>query len=379
MKQPEFRFEMTNAAADFNWKILEKYNKCFSSAIEAQNNTQMTYGSEFKSTNDLELIFKNHPLWGSMKDQLKNGCDYPLTEINDKDLRDDVIESLSYGNHRGVSENLEVFHQMMNDEVEFGYSLCIPRLKILELPKAVLAPMNIVDQNSIDENGNHIIKKRLTHNQSMKFGSGTIVNSRVIKEELNDLLYGKCMSRCIHYIVICRAKHPDKRILMSKLDWKSAYRRSHLRGNIAIQTITQCIKLQLCFVALRLTFGGAPNPYKWSEISESVTDLSNALLNCEDWDASVYFSPLQSKIPSVDVNNDNNFAQALPLSIQTEHNNSGKIDCYIDDTTTIVCEINDRTIFRAERAALFAFFIVSRIVDSDDPINRKIEKCGEPT
>ena len=158
---------------------------------------------------------------------------------------------------------------------------------------------------------------------------------------------------------------------MSKLDWKSAYRRSHLRGNIAIQTITQCIKLQLCFVALRLTFGGAPNPYKWSEISESVTDLSNALLNCEDWDASVYFSPLQSKIPSVDVNNDNNFAQALPLSIQKEHNNSGKIDCYIDDTTTIVCEINDKTIFRAERAALFAFFIVSRIVDSDDPINRK--------
>ena len=120
MRQPEFRFEMTNAAADFNWKILEKYNKCLSSAIEAQNNTQMTYGSEFKSTDDLELIFKNHPLWISMKDQLKNGCDYPLTEINDKDLRDDVIESLSYGNHKGVSENLEVFHQMMNDEVEFG-------------------------------------------------------------------------------------------------------------------------------------------------------------------------------------------------------------------------------------------------------------------
>ena len=41
--------------------------------------------------------------------------------------------------------------------------------------------------------------------------------------------------------------------------------------------------MNLCFIALRLTFGGAPNPNIWSDLSESITDLANALLQCQAW------------------------------------------------------------------------------------------------
>ncbi|KAI2490850.1 hypothetical protein MHU86_23703 [Fragilaria crotonensis] len=49
----------------------------------------------------------------------------------------------------------------------------------------------------------------------------------------------------------------------------------------------------LLLVALRMTFGGAPNPSQWSDVSEMITDLANDLVRRDDWDPSVYHSPHQ--------------------------------------------------------------------------------------
>ncbi len=37
-------------------------------------------------------------------------------------------------------------------------------------------------------------------------------------------------------------------------------------------------------ITLRLTFGGAPCPYEWGVISETICDLANELIKCDDWD-----------------------------------------------------------------------------------------------
>ena len=255
---------------------------------------------------------------------------YPLEELDDKERLKNLEEALKFGNHKGVDENEDLFEEMMNTDVIHGYSLVIPREKTRELIGALISPMNIVKQSTINKFGEIVPKKRLTHNQSMEFQSGTSVNSRAQKDLLQDVMYGSCLLWVIHQIVIYRLRYPNHRILMQKVDFiKSAYRRSYLNAKTAI---TQFVKLNICFIALRLTFGGAPNPNYWSEISETVTDLANALLQCKDQDPTVLHSPLQSKVPRTPGNKDKcPFSKALPLIVDVGSSNMGQCDCYIDD------------------------------------------------
>ena len=139
--------------------------------------------------------------------------------------------------------------------------------------------MNIQAQNTINEFGQIIPKDRLTHDQSWIFqgGSNTSVNSRVIKEKLEPCRFGACIRRLVNWIVTARRMYQNRRIPISKIDFKSAVRRVQLNAEEAIQTVTQLPEKNLAILSTRLTFGGAPNPSVWGTISESCTDLANAI------------------------------------------------------------------------------------------------------
>ena len=103
----------------------------------------------------------------------------------------------------------------MKKDVTHGYSLLIPLEKVPEIKNALMSPMNVAEQNTITEFGEVIPSQRLTHNQSKLYStSGTSINSRVIKEKLQDCMYGHCVLQMIHYIVLLRRHHPNKRILL---------------------------------------------------------------------------------------------------------------------------------------------------------------------
>ena len=89
------------------------------------------------------------------------------------------------------------------------------------------------------------------------------------------------------------------------MDYKSAYRRGHLNASSALKTITQCTKREWAFIYLRLTFGGTINPSFWGDIAESVTDLSNAILESPDWDPLSLYSPIQDEVPNLEKSKDN--------------------------------------------------------------------------
>ncbi len=79
-----------------------------------------------------------------------------------------------------------------------------------------------------------------------------------------------------------RRKYPGQRILVSKIDYKSAYPQGILHFKTALKTATQLPDEAIAIIALRLTFGGAPCPFKWGIMLESICDLANELLKCED-------------------------------------------------------------------------------------------------
>ena len=103
----------------------------------------------------------------------------------------------------------------------------------------------------------------------------------------------------IHYIVECCMRHPRRRIWISKIDWKSAYRRQHLNTKTAVKSLTQvCIRgITLILAALRFAFGGKPCPSEWGCISETVADFATDILHCDKWDPSEIHSPLQQMMP----------------------------------------------------------------------------------
>ena len=300
-------------------------------ALKLQNNTPLKYGSEFRPVETLQPLLKNHPLWGNLSTHLKQGVEFPLRNTKRHEKLQDVMEALEFRNHKGVKKYASFFEENLDKNVRHGFCLPIPLQRVKKIENALLAPMNVVEQDTINEQGEIIDKKKITHNQSKNFqGSGTLVNSRVQEDDLQDCMYGLCLLRIIHAIVEQRRRHPNSKIFFQKIDFKSAYRRLHLGWKTAIQTITQYANI--VFISLRLTFGGYPNTSIWGDVSETTCDLAHAILNHPDWEPETLFSPIISQVPlDKELPGQIPFAQALPTIVQVDINKIGTIDVYIDD------------------------------------------------
>ena len=117
------------------------------------------------------------------------------------------------------------------------------------------------------------------------------MNSRLDKYEILSYRFGSCLKRLVNWTVATRKKFPGKKIISSKIDYKSAYRRCHLNADTAIQTCTQLPEEDLAIVALCLTFGGAPGPYEWGVLSESICDFSIAIIQDDGWEHTTKLDP----------------------------------------------------------------------------------------
>jgi hypothetical protein len=214
MTKPELAFELSMSAADLNANIiLNEHIGSLAHAIKAGEGTILSYGSEFRLVQDLTKIFGNHPLWNRMKNILVHGSTWPLEPITELQRMTDVREAIAFGNHRGAEERRDVLETLVAKDVHFGYALPLP------LCGALLAPMNVMDQNSIDECGRVVEKLRLTHDQSHVFsGSGTSVNSRARKSELIPCVYGAMLRRMLNWAVAARRLYPGVPIYASKID-----------------------------------------------------------------------------------------------------------------------------------------------------------------
>ncbi len=223
-----------------------------------------------------------------------NGYETPLP--SDSSGRNQ--EAINFGNHKGATNDPVLLRELVEKDIKYGYCIPLPLRKAKQIPKLLFAPMNIQRQNTIDETGKIIDKERLTHDQSYKWsGSGTSVNSRIIKETLMPCMYGTCLKRIINWTVAARIKYPGRRIFASKIDFKSAFWRCNLSADTAIQCCTQLPTLDLFLLYLRLTFGGCPCPNEWGAFSESICDLATAILHDDLWKPAELHSPTQNLVP----------------------------------------------------------------------------------
>ncbi|EJK57340.1 hypothetical protein THAOC_22625 [Thalassiosira oceanica] len=231
------------------------------------------------------------------------GIQYPFEkQIDEKTRQSQLKANMERGNHKSALKEDERQHvtKLMRTDVENGYAVPITAEGVRRLKDAEVYPVGLQDQNTIDERGNVIPKKRVTHDLSHNRKTGESVNQRVDMTQLKPAMYGHAMSRVLHLIHHIRRRHPGKRILCNKFDIDKAYRRLHTRASTAAKCIAMWFlddmwtgeaseENSVGLVLTRLPFGSSPAPDKFCTVSETVFDLGGDLLACEEWDGGAVF------------------------------------------------------------------------------------------
>lgn len=331
--QPQFCFEFTLSAAKHNLAVLSQYEMDLDRAIRSQPFSAMTYGSEFRPTTILAPLFGRHPLWSRVQEYLTNGAEHPLRPITEEERLRDLRLAIKRGNHKSAQKNLPRLKNMLRDEVVRMWQLPLPPSAVLSLPGCAIAPMGLALQDTINEHGDTVPKWRITHDQTFEVepGANRSVNHRVKFDKLTQCQFGTALLRYIHFILHLRRCCPLQRILQTKVDLKAAYRRLHQAASTAVRSLVQIDGILL--LALRLTFGGAPNPSMWSDTSEMAFDAANDIVRHSGWDPSTQHSPHQHLIAGRRelAPDDVPFATSLPVIVHVPADLHPKCDGYIDD------------------------------------------------
>jgi hypothetical protein len=151
---------------------------------------------------------------------------------------------------RALCKKLVILKKLTAKDVKYAYSLPVPLSSVQLIPGLVMAPMDIMEKNMIDEFEQIFQKDRLTHDQSWKWSSGTSVNGCVQKKLLQACQYGFCICRLIKWAIAARRKYPGQQILATKIDYKSAYHQGILHFAMALQTAMQLQEDDLTIITL---------------------------------------------------------------------------------------------------------------------------------
>jgi hypothetical protein len=93
-----------------------------------------------------------------MKQILIKGSKWPLDKLSKESWQKDLIDALAFGNHKGASAKPELLWRLASKDVKYRYSLPIPLSCVESIPGLLMAPMNIVTQNTINKIGQIIPK-----------------------------------------------------------------------------------------------------------------------------------------------------------------------------------------------------------------------------
>ena len=176
-----------------------------------------------------------------------------------------------------------------------------------------------------------------------------------------------------------RYRHKNTKILSSKTDMDSAYRRLHA----AIQSALSCITIieEIAYILFRLPFGAKPAVGIFSILSDITTDLTSEIAYDPTWIPEETHSDLFDLIESLPTKTYDDtipFGQAEKLFVDIPPTDIC-FDNYIDDLIGIGID-TERIRKALKHAPPLAFHVLFRPLIYDDPIprNRIINEIKHP-
>jgi hypothetical protein len=325
-------FATTPEAIAANDKLLSEHGFDLASLLGDYQRTTLGYGSEFRPIDQLEKVLGGHSEFEVLADLIENGMGYRFkTAITEGERMKELHGMMERGNHKSAEEGSEKAAELLAKDVAHGFSIPVSPGVVERIRGAMVQPLGLATQYGLTEDGSRKVKYRLTQDLSFSLTEPDMsVNSRIDMDQYPEMFYGWCISRVVHFIVSLRLAHPNKRIFISKYDYSDAYRRMAHSATAAAQSIA--VLLAVAYIAVRLTFGGSPNPPSWCLFSEMVTDLANEIANCSSYEPSVLTSPSQPKTPAPLLSSSTApLAQGLPLAVIVPVTHTARVDSYIDD------------------------------------------------
>ena len=384
-----FIFEFSTEAAEHNAELLRRHNFNVHAAVYGDRSSILYFGAEFRSIAQFRTFLEGHPLWHRMEQTLRFGARYPLLPLDDATQQQDLEAAIEYGNHKSARKHGTAVLAALRNEVKRGWQLPLPLWAVWKIPRAVIAPVGMAEQAKLLADGSRVPGLRLTHDMSFDFTKGTSVNHRVLHLALTACIYGFALSRFFHQIIALRLHFgPLVRLLLAKLDLKSAFRRMQTDAELAAQSIITTKGLEdetlaktgetIALMALRLTFGGAPNPSLFEEFSETLTDVANTLTNCPSWDAKTLHSPHHNTleptkyVPDDPLTGPVPAALGKPLMVPVVPKLNGYAECFIDDIFSVMPDLpaENKQPDRMAQATLLAIEAFGMPPHPDDPLPR---------
>ncbi len=284
----------------------------------------------------MRRVIGNHPHFSELVNILTKGMPYRyLEEISEEIRAQEVRAMLERGNHKSAEDESQQAQRLLLKDVHHGFSMPVLPEIVSQIHGAMVQPLGLAKQFSIDKDGNRVPKYRLTQDLSFSLtGDNTSVNSRIDMGSYVEMVYGWCINRVVHFMVALREAHPDKKIFISKYDYSDAYRRIAHSASTAAQSIS--VINEVAYIALHLTFGGAPNPPTWCTFSEMVIDLANEIGSCPTWDPEKLRSPAQSVTPTpLELSPLIPFGVRQPTAVRLPIEAGSRTDGFINDLITI--------------------------------------------
>ncbi len=375
---PPMRFDLSVDSVKFNSELLKESNLDTEEFLAKHQDTTLNFGSEFRPIGDLGRMLGSHPNFAFFSNVLKHGMDCCFTEeLSESQRQAEVTAMMKRGNHQSVQEDSEAVAKLLAKDVLHGFSIPLSPDSIPDLANAMVQPAGVVKQFSLQADGSREMKRRLTQDLSFPLTSPSAsVNKRIDMGACAEMICGWCLSRLIHFIVALRLAHPLVRTFIMKCDCSDAHRRVAHSPSAAAQSII--IFARVAHLSLRLTFGGSPNPPTWCSFSEMVTDLSNEIPLCSEWDHDALRSPDQpiTPLPTL-LPDDAPFAPAMPLAVRIPTTVTARSDSFIDDLIRVFL---DTPLARAREphAVPLAMHVTSRPHAGEaEPIKRR-ELVSQP-
>jgi len=273
------------------------------------------------------------------------------------------------GNHKSSQDNPNIFKKLIVKDVELVFQLPISINSLLDIPHACIAPYGAISQQTVDEETHGIQKHRASHDQSFQFSSKNSVNDRVHRKYLLELIYGDALRRIAHYINSLHMRYKNTPILIGKYDFIKAYKRLTMWGQSSVASAS--IIQDISFISLCLILRGTPCPLIWCPIAEIITDFSNTILFCSNWNVETTHNPHSKNIPEPKNLPDNiPFQPADPADVLVNPIINRKSGGYIEDIIPVVPHIGDRE-KQASNAVPIIMHILGRPISQDDPITRE--------
>jgi hypothetical protein len=99
------RFEVSANAAEHNADLLRSLNYSIPDLLESQRGTTVSFGSKFRSVNQLRGLLSKHPGFGELEQILTHGMDYRyLTQLTGNERLHKMLANLQRGNHKSAQD-----------------------------------------------------------------------------------------------------------------------------------------------------------------------------------------------------------------------------------------------------------------------------------